>query len=161
MVFSIMHIVHILSVILWIGGLGFVTTMVFPVIFITPEALQKVILFQRIEHRFARLAKIYNLLVGISGFAMLFLTGWQKILFTKAGISLTFMVMVWVFWAVMLFGLEPLVIKRMLDRMMKKEEQMDIDGIFRRMNRLHWVLLVLSLSAASAGAIFIHGPKLF
>jgi hypothetical protein len=92
---------------------------------------------------------------------MLFLMGWQKTLFTKAGIPLTFMVMVWVFWAVMLFGLEPLVIKKMLDRMMKKGEQMDIDGIFRKMNRLHWVLLVLSLAAASAGAIFIHGPKLF
>jgi uncharacterized membrane protein len=161
MLFSIMHLIHVLSVILWIGGLAFVTTMVFPVIFKTPEALQKVILFQRIEHRFARVARIYNLIVGISGFVMLFLMGWQNVLFTKAGIPLAFMVIVWIFWAIMLFGLEPLVIKKMLDRMMKKGEQMDIDAIFRRMNRLHWVLLVLSLAAASGGAIFIHGPRLF
>jgi uncharacterized membrane protein len=161
MFFSIMHIIHVLSVILWIGGLAFVTIIIFPVIFKTPEALQKVILFQSIERRFARLARIYNLVVGITGFTMLLLMGWQNALFTKPGIPLTFMVLVWVFWAVMLFGLEPLVIKKMLDNMMKKGEKMDIDGIFRKMNKLHWVLLVLSLAAASAGAIFIHGPRLF
>ncbi len=161
MLFSIMHLIHILFVILWIGGLGFVTMMVFPVIFKTPEPLQKVLLFQRIEHRFAKLAKTYNAIVGASGIVMLIETGWHRALFTKAGIPLTFMVLVWVFWAVMLFGLEPLVIKKMLDNMMKRGEEMDIDSIFARMNRMHWALLVLSLLASAAGALTAHGPALF
>jgi hypothetical protein len=71
------------------------------------------------------------------------------------------MLLVWVFWAVMLFGLEPLVVKKMLDRMASSGQEMDIDGIFARMNRLHWILLIISLAAAVAGAVFTHGPAIF
>jgi uncharacterized membrane protein len=161
MLFSIMHIIHILGVILWIGGLGFITIIVFPAILKTSDPLQKVLQFQRIEHRFAPLARVYNLVVGISGFAMLGLTGWHSVLFTRQGAPLLFMVVIWVFWAVMLFGLEPLVVKKMLDRMASGGHKMDIDGIFKTMNGLHWVLLVISLLASAAGAVFTHGPVLF
>ena len=33
MAFLIMHIIHLLAVIVWIGGLAFVTIIIFPVIF--------------------------------------------------------------------------------------------------------------------------------
>ena len=75
MLFYLMHIIHILTVILWIGGLAFVTVIVLPMAIKTPDALQKVLLFQRIEHRFASLARIYNVVTGASGFVMLFTTG--------------------------------------------------------------------------------------
>jgi uncharacterized membrane protein len=160
MLFSIMHIIHILGVILWIGGLGFITIIVFPAILKTTDPLQKVLQFQRIEHRFAPLARVYNLIVGISGFTMLGVTGWHSVLFTRQGAPLLFMLVIWVFWAVMLFGLEPLIIKKMLDRMANSGQEMDIDGIFARMNRLHWILLIISLAAAAAGAVFTHGPAI-
>lgn len=156
MFFYLMHVVHVLTVILWIGGLAFVTTMVFPLIFRTPKALDKVLLFQRIEHKFAKTARAYNLITGISGFIMVFLMGWHKVMLTKAGIPLTIMTAIWVFWFVMLFGLEPIVIKKMLDRMAKSGEQMDIDGIFRKMNRMHWAMLAVSLAAAASGVVFAH-----
>lgn len=160
MLFSIMHIIHVLTVILWIGGLAFVTTMIFPVIYKTPDALQKVLFFQRIEHKFAKIARTYNLITGISGFAMVIIMGWFPVMLTKEGLGLTIMAVIWVIWFVMLWGLEPLIIKKMLDNMAKKGAQMDIDGIFKRLNKMHWVLLTASLVASAAGAVFAHNLTL-
>ncbi|MBI5642146.1 MAG: hypothetical protein HY954_01575 [Deltaproteobacteria bacterium] len=158
MFFYLMHIVHLLTVILWIGGLAFVTMIVLPMAIKTPDALQKVLMFQRIEHRFASIARAYNLITGISGFIMMFMMGWHKLLFTRAGIPLTVMTMVWVFWFVMLFGLEPIIIKKMLENMAKSGAQMDIDGVFKKLNRMHWFMVAISLAAAAAGALVAHGP---
>ena len=157
MLFHLMHIVHLLTVILWIGGLGFITTMVFPIILRTPDALAKVLLFRRIEHRFAGTARIYNLVTGASGIVMVLLMGWQSLYTKRQGLPLLVMTLIWVFWFVMLFGLEPLIIRKMLERMMKDTEKMDIDAVFSRMNRMHWLLLVVSLIAATSGAVFAHG----
>lgn len=159
--FMLMHIIHLLTVIIWIGGLAFVTIIILPMAINTKDSLQKVLTFQRVEHRFAKLARIYNVVTGVSGFIMLYLSGWHKMLFTRQGIPLTFMTMTWVFWFVMLWGLEPIVIKKMLDKMLKSGEKMDIDGVFLKMNRLHWFMVALSLAAAAAGALTAHGTALF
>jgi uncharacterized membrane protein len=156
MAFLIMHIIHLLAVIIWIGGLAFVTIIIFPVIFKTPDPLQKVLTFQRIEHRFAKIARYFVVLVGLSGFAMLFITNWHVLLFTRSGVPLTFMTIVWVFWMIMLFGVEPLVIKKMLERMAKEPEEMTIDSVFARVNRMHWVLLFVSMLASIAGVLTGH-----
>jgi len=156
--FYLMHIVHLLTVILWIGGLAFVTIIVLPMAIRTPDALQKVLTFQRVERGFAKLARVYNLVTGISGLIMMFLMGWQKVLFTRAGLPLTFMFLIWVFWFIMLFGLEPIVIKKMLENLAKSGNKMDIDTVFKRMNRLHWFMVIISLAASVAGALVAHGP---
>jgi uncharacterized membrane protein len=161
MTFYILHIIHVITVILWIGGLAFVTAIVLPMAIKTPDALQKVLLFQRVEHRFARLARAYNLITGATGLAMLIMMGWHRLLFTRAGIPLTFMTLVWVFWFVMLFGLEPVVIRKMLDQMARQGAQMDIDAIFRRLNRMHWLMVLVSLAAAAAGVLTAHGARPF
>ena len=83
--------------------------------------------FQRIEHRFAKIARWFALITGLSGIAMLIITGWHRVLFTSGGLPLTFMAIVWVFWMVMLFGVEPLIIKKMLERMAKDGNEMTID----------------------------------
>lgn len=157
MLFAIMHIIHLLTVIIWIGGLAFVTMIALPMAIRNPDPLQKVLSFQRVEHRFAPMAKYYNIVVGITGLVMILQTGWYKTLFTKAGIPLTFMVMVWVFWFVMLVGLEPIIIRKMLERMAKSGDAMSIEGVFRKMNRMHWMLLMVSLAASVAGALVAHG----
>ncbi len=161
MLFYLMHIIHVLTVILWIGGLAFVTVIVLPMAIKTPDALQKVLLFQRIEHRFASLARIYNVVTGASGFVMLFTTGWYRMLFTKSGIPLTFMTLVWVFWFVMLFGLEPIIIRKMLAQMAAGGAKLDIDAIFKRLNIMHWGMVAISLAAATAGVLVAHGPAIF
>lgn len=156
MLFSLMHVIHLLAVILWIGGLGFITILVLPLIIKMPDPLQKVLFFQRIEHRFAPMARIYNAITGITGFIMMFMAGAQDLLFTRQGFPLLFMTGVWVFWAIMLFGLEPIIIRRMLDNMIKGGGKMEIETVFSRMNRLHVALLALSLTAVAAGAAFAH-----
>ena len=161
MIFTVMLIIHVLAVILWIGGLAFVTILIFPSLYKMQEALQKVLFFQRIEHRFAPLARIYSATVGITGIVMLVHTGWYKLLFTGEGLFLTIMFLIWVFWIVMLFGLEPLVIKKMLESMAKSGDKMEIDSVFKRMNVMHWVLLFVSMVAAASGIMFAHGPKIF
>ena len=157
MLFSIMHIIHLLTVVIWVGGLAFITILILPMIIKMPDALQKALLFQRIEHRFAPLARYYVAIVGVSGFIMFFQMELMDILFTRSGYFLLFMMVIWVFWVIMLFGLEPIIIKKMLDNMAKKGEAMEIETVFARMNRLHWVLLALSLAASASGAIFAHG----
>ena len=159
MFFVVMLVLHVLAVIFWIGGLAFVTILIFPSLYKMPEALQKVLFFQRIEHRFAPLARLYSAVVGITGIIMVVYTGWYRLLFTKEGFFLTLMFLIWVMWTVMLFGLEPLVIKKMLDSMAKGEGKLDIDTVFKRMNVLHWVLLMLSMAAAASGVLFAHGPR--
>lgn len=157
MLFSLMHVIHLLTVILWIGGLGFITILVLPLIIKMPDPLQKVLFFQRIEHKFAPMARVYTVITGITGFTMMFMSGAQGILFTRAGFPLLFMSGVWVFWTIMLFGLEPIIIRRMLDNMASGGTKMEIETVFSRMNRLHFALLALSLAAVAAGAAFAHG----
>ena len=161
MLYPFLHIVHLVTVILWIGGLAFITILILPMIVKMPDALQKALLFQRIEHRFAPLARYFAAVVGITGFTMFFTRGLGDTLLTREGHSLLFMIAVWSFWVVMLFGLEPLIIKKLLDNMASeggnKGKKPDIDAVFSRMKRLHWVLLTLSLAAAASGAIFAHG----
>ena len=156
MLFSIMHIIHVLTVILWVGGLAFITVLILPMVVKMPDALQKVLLFQRIEHKFAPLARVYAAITGISGFVMFYIMNLQSSLFSLTSLPLLFMITVWIFWVVMLFGLEPIIIKKMLDKMAGSGEKMEIETVFLRMNRLHWLLLFLSLAASAAGAIFSH-----
>ncbi len=164
MLFSIMHIIHLLAVVLWIGGLAFVTAIILPMILRNPDALGKVLLFRGVERRFAKIAKALNLVTGFTGFAMVFIMGWGPVMFTRPGLPLLVMTLIWLFWFVMLFGLEPIIIKRMLDKMARDAEGgggLEIDAVFRRMNTMHWVLLLLSLVAIASGAVFAHGPLFF
>ena len=164
MLFSITHIIHLFSVVLWIGSLAFVTAVVLPMILNNPDALGKVLLFRGIERRFARAAKALNLITGLSGFVMVFIMGWHRVIFTRPGIPLLIMTLIWLFWFVMLFALEPIIIKRMLDRMARNAKEhggLEIDAVFRRMQSMHWFLLLLSLVAVASGAVFVHGPLFF
>lgn len=157
MLFPLLHIIHLLTVIIWIGGLTFITLLVLPMLIEMDDPLQKAILFQRIEHRFAPRARAYNVIVGITGFTMVYQTGWYKLYLTRKGIPLLVMTLIWLLWFVMLFGLEPVIIRKMLHRMTSKGEKMEIERIFGRMNRMHKILLVLSFVASLAGIAFGHG----
>jgi uncharacterized membrane protein len=169
MLFSIMHIIHLLAVVLWIGGLAFVTAIILPMILRNPDALGKVLLFRGVERRFAKWAKALNLVTGMSGFMMIFIMVGNNVaggraMLTRPGLPLSIMALIWLFWFVMLFGLEPIIIKKMLDKMARDAEGgggLEIDAVFRRMRGMHWVLLLLSLVAIASGAIFAHGPIFF
>lgn len=59
---------HILGVVLWIGGVGFVTTVLLPSVRRMKSPEERVAFFEAIEGRFAWQARATTLLVGASGF---------------------------------------------------------------------------------------------
>ena len=71
MLYVIALIIHVLAVVIWIGGVAFVTMITFPIIQREQGSLEQVMMFQGIEHRFSRIAKVLVILTGISGFYLL------------------------------------------------------------------------------------------
>jgi uncharacterized membrane protein len=152
MLIAILTAIHILGVVIWIGGVAFVTMTVFPMILRMESSLEKMLFFQGIEHRFAKIAKICVLLVGMTGFLLLYLTEEWKIMFTIKGLSPTFMFLVWIFYVLIL-----LFEARLFKVIFKGDAQKDTSKIFYRLTIFHWVILVLSFSAIFIGVLSAHG----
>jgi uncharacterized membrane protein len=147
---------HVLGVVLWIGGVAFVTTVLLPAVKRMKSAEERVAFFEAVESRFAWQARGTTVLVGATGF---YITAtwelWDRFL------SIHFwwmhaMVGVWLVFTLMLFVAEPLFLHRWFqNRATSKPE-----ATFRLIVGLHWVLLVISLitvlgaTAGSHGAMF-------
>ena len=58
---------HILGVVLWIGGVGFVTTVLLPAVRRMKTLEERVAFFEAVERRFAWQARVSTLLVGVTG----------------------------------------------------------------------------------------------
>jgi len=151
--FILARALHVLAVILWIGGVAFVTWVILPNVRAMKAPQERVEFFERVEARFASQARWWTLLAGGSGFYMLYLLdAWDR--YAQARFWWVHaMTLVWVIFTLMLFVLEPLV----LHRVIKARAQRDPEGTFRRIERLHWVLLVLSLIAAGGAVMGAHG----
>jgi uncharacterized membrane protein len=140
---------HVLAIVLWIGGVAFVTLIILPAALAIEDPAQRTAFFRRAEHKFAAQARLTTLVAGASGLYMLWaLDAWDRFS------SLTFwwgyaMVLVWLIFTVMLFVLEPLVLKKTMPAQMAR----DPDGTLRKILRVHQVLLALSLITI-AGAIY-------
>jgi uncharacterized membrane protein len=65
---TIARALHVVSVVLWIGGLGFVTTVLLPAVRHLKEPNDQLGFFDRIERRFAREARFWVTIVGVTGF---------------------------------------------------------------------------------------------
>jgi uncharacterized membrane protein len=149
------RVLHVLGVVLWIGGVAMVTTVLLPVVrdFSTPEV--RVEFFECIERIFARQARFITLLTGLSGFYMLHaMHAWEH----YANLSfwwLHMMTITWIAFTIMLFILEPMVLKRkLLVAAHKKPER-----TFAIITRMHWILLTLSLVTIAGAVAGSHGWK--
>ena len=151
------RVIHVLGVIFWIGGVAMVTTVLLPTVRGFASTAERIDTFERIEHRFAAQARISTLVTGLSGFYMLYaLDAWgryQQLSYWWVHA----MTLVWVVFTLMLFVLEPLV----LHRWFRKLAERNPDGTFRLIQRMHWVLLVISLIAAAGAVAGSHGWMLF
>jgi uncharacterized membrane protein len=148
---TIARTLHVLAVVMWIGGVAFVTTIVMPFIRHSSPPAERLGAFHRIEGRFAPQAGFWVLLAGASGLWMI----WRARLWWRFA-DLQFwwmhaMVAIWLFFAVMLFIVEPLVLHR------RMANSADPASDFRRMLWLHRVLLVLSLGTLVAAVAGSHG----
>ncbi len=99
---------HVLGVVLWIGGMGFVTTVLLPAVRRLKAPDQRVAFFERVERRFAWQARATTLLVGIPGIYIIWGWNlWARFLSIQYWWMHT-MVLVWVVFTAMLFVAEPL-----------------------------------------------------
>jgi uncharacterized membrane protein len=145
--------VHVLAVVLWIGGVGLITMSLLPAIRSLPPAQDPFAFFERIERRFAFHARILTLVAGASGFYMLYaMGGWWRYL-SPASWWLHAMTLVWAIFTVLLFVLEPLVLHRKLAERARR----DPEGTLVLIQRAHWALLTLSLIAAAGAVAGSHG----
>ncbi len=147
------RVLHILGVVFWIGGVAMVTTVLLPSLAEMQSASEAMTFFTRFRRRFAAQARISTLLVGVSGFYMVYaLDVWQR--FTQWQYWwMHAMVLVWLFFSVMLFVMEP--------RGRRQEAPpapMEVThGTFIRIQRKHLFLLILSLVTIAGAVAGSHG----
>ena len=154
---AIARALHVLGVVLWIGGVGFVTTVLLPSVRRMKDPAERVAFFEEIEGRFAWQARGTTLLVGLSGFFLVHHWGlWYRFIELEY-FWMHLMVLVWLVFSVMLFVAEPL----FLHRWFHDRATSDPEGTFRIIQRMHWVLLTISLVTVLAATAGSHGGLAF
>lgn len=146
MLYVVALIIHVIAVIIWIGGVAFVTMITFPMIQRGSSSLEQVMMFQGVEHRFSKIAKAMVILVGLSGLYLI----------NEKGLSVGawIMIFVWALYASLLFGLEKIIFKKIFTT--PAGEELDTKKIFFILQVFHWVILALSFSAVAAGIWTAH-----
>ncbi len=151
--FVFARILHILAVILWIGGVSMVTTVLIPAIKKMKSAQEQIETFERIEGKFALQAKVTTLITGLSGFFMLYeMNAWNRYLDLRFW-WIHAMTLIWLIFSVLLYILEPFV----LHRLFKKYARENPTKTFDLMHRMHIFLLLLSLLTTAGAVAGSHG----
>jgi len=149
--FTIARVVHVVSVLLWIGGVAFVTLVVMPSVRTGHLPGERLAAFHRIEGRFAPQARIWVALAGASGFWMV----WRAEMWGRFADPhfwwMHAMVAVWLIFALMLYVIEPLFLHGRMAHSTRPEQD------FARMERMHRLLLTLSLVALAGAVGGSHG----
>jgi len=148
------RIVHVLAVVLWIGGVGFVTTVLFPAVRRSHAPEARLAAFLTFEGRFAWQARISVALAGLSGLYMTWrLDAWSRFQ-SPAYWWMDAMAALWLIFAAMLFVIEPLGLHRRLQRAVAAGGS---GAVFDRMERFHRVMLGLSLVTVLGAVGGAHG----
>ncbi len=150
---AIARALHLLGVVLWIGGVGFVTTVLLPSVRRMKSAEERVAFFEAVEGRFAWQARGTTLLVGASGFYMTWAWDLWDRFHDPSYWWMTAMVLVWLIFTGMLFVAEPL----FLHRWFQERARMRPASTLRIIEAMHWVLLILSLVTVAGAAAGSHG----
>jgi uncharacterized membrane protein len=149
---AIARALHVLSVVWWIGGVAFVTTVLLPALRRRP-AEERFSAFDALERRFSHQARIATLVAGASGLYMIIrLDLWDRF-HAAAFWWMHGMLLVWLLFATMLFVAEPLFLHRWLAARARRAP----DATFRLVEWLHRFLLVLSLITILGAVAGSHG----
>ncbi len=151
--YTLARVLHVLAVILWIGGVAMVTTVLIPAIKKLKNKEEQIKTFEQIEGRFALQAKVTTLITAITGFYMMYeLDAWDRY-FDYRFWWIHAMTLVWVLFTLVLFVLEPLI----LHKLFQKYAQENPAKTFSIMHRAHWILLLLSLLTTAGAVAGSHG----
>ena len=147
------RVVHVLAIVLWIGGVAMVTTVLLPAVRKLKTPGERIAFFDRIERGFALQARVTTLVAGASGFYLVCRLGaWSRFAYVEYW-WMHAMVLVWTIFTLVLFVMEPL----FLNRWISERAQRNPDATFSMISRLHWVLLGLSLLAVAGAVAGSHG----
>ncbi|MES0489808.1 MAG: hypothetical protein ABUK01_07460 [Leptospirales bacterium] len=151
--FIIARAIHVVGVVIWIGGVAFVTTVLIPSIKQRSDTKSRLDLFEQLEGKFSFQAKIITLLTGLSGFYMLYtLNAWERYQDIQYW-WLHLMTFVWFIFTVVLFVLEPLI----LHKWFHKQATKNSENTFLWLHRFHMIILTLSLIAVFGAVLGSHG----
>ena len=144
---------HVIGVVLWIGGMAFVTTVLIPSLKKISDSANKLELFEQLEGQFTLQAKFATLVTGLSGFYMLeVMNAWgryQQLQFWWIHL----MTLIWFLFTLVLFVLEPL----FLHRWFHEQAAENSAKAFLLIHKIHIVLLTLSLLAVFGAVAGAHG----
>jgi uncharacterized membrane protein len=147
------RVIHVLAVVLWIGGVAMVTTVIIPAVKKMKSKKDKLTTFENIEGRFAIQAKITTLITAISGFYMMYeLNVWERYLDYRFW-WIHAMTIVWIIFTLVLYILEPLV----LHKLFKKYANENPEKTFNILHKAHWILLIISLITILGAVAGSHG----
>ena len=130
--------------------MAFVTTVFLPAVRDLRAPAERVVLAER---RFANQARVTTALTGLSGLYMVVrLDLWDRFLSVEYW-WMHAMVAVWLLFTLMLFVAEPV----FLDRWLLARAKARPEAAFRLIERLHWILLALSLITLIGAVLGSHG----
>jgi uncharacterized membrane protein len=150
---SIARAVHTLSIVVWIGGVGFVTAVLIPIIRRTSPEKEQLSIFNTIENRFALIARFAVALAGVSGVYMIYiLNAWDRFNDIRY-FWMHAMLLLWLMFAFALFVIEPFFFKNH-GRIIK--ERHGITNL-RKTEIVHWIIFIMSLATILFSVLGAHG----
>ncbi len=148
----IARMLHVIGVVLWIGGVAFIATVLLPALRRLPDAGKALALFSQVEGRFKQQARIITLVTGLSGMFMLSaLHAWDRYL-QPAFWWVHLMSFIWLVFTVILFVIEPF----FLGQRVQDSARHNPGRALRLAHRLLSALLVLSLIAILGAVSGVH-----
>jgi uncharacterized membrane protein len=153
---AIARAIHVLAVVVWIGGVAMVTTVILPMVRRAQTPAEGQGLLATVERRFIWQARIAALLVAASGFYMV-----ERLHLWDRFRNIEFwwmhaMVLLWLIFTFVLFIGEPLAAYAHR----KRGSQPASKGRLSLMQWLHWVLLLLSAITVLAAVAGSQGMSL-
>jgi len=143
------RVLHVIAIVLWIGGVGIVTLIVLPAARASPEGVR---MFELVERKFSWLVRGMIILAGLSGLYMTWsLDLWPRFS-DPAYWWMWAMVVVWTVFTGILFVGEPLLYRKLADRIRQQPQ-----AHFTRILLLHWILLIAALLTIAGAVAGAHG----
>lgn len=143
--------VHVIAVLFWIGGVGFVTSVLMPTLTSTEDPQDRMRRFRQIENRFAWQARAWVLLAGASGFWLVARAHlWSRFADGRFW-WMHLMVALWAIFALTLFVVEPLHLRR------RRAPSATPEADFARMLWLHRLLLAVAIITVFGAVGGSHG----
>ncbi|HEY5264355.1 MAG TPA: hypothetical protein VIJ37_05135 [Steroidobacteraceae bacterium] len=148
---------HVLAVVIWIGGVAMATTVVLPAVRRGDLGENRLQAFQAIEHRFIWQARGAIIVVGLTGFYMVHVLHLWSRFRTAEFWWMHAMVCVWLLFTFVVFVGEPFILQKRLRHWAATKP----DATFAWLHRAHWVLLGLSLITVFGAVAGSHGWSVF